>query len=199
MPTLYISTTSPYTRILLMIAKTQNIDLSLKFVLPWENPAELTAVNPFSQVPTLVLDDGSVITETILIIQAIAPEIYTANDGKELPAISKAFGILSQGVRAFSTERFGISGQELHPFVARSKQVLTDTLTTLPTLSADSATWGDKILLAALIWIGTRLPDVFEQLSDVNKQAVAAFANSPLMQQLNSDVLERLPANIKEL
>ncbi|UYZ70852.1 hypothetical protein LP090_00375 [Moraxella bovis] len=32
--TLYLSTTSPYTRILLMIAKLEQVDLALKFVLP---------------------------------------------------------------------------------------------------------------------------------------------------------------------
>lgn len=31
---LYLSTTSPYTRILLMIAKLEQVDLALKFILP---------------------------------------------------------------------------------------------------------------------------------------------------------------------
>lgn len=34
MHTLYLSTTSPYTRILLMIAKLEQVDLALKFILP---------------------------------------------------------------------------------------------------------------------------------------------------------------------
>ena len=116
MHTLYISTTSPYTRILLMIAHAQKLDLALEFVVPWENPDKLTAINSFSQVPALLLDTGEVITETPLIIQAIAPNVYTDN-ADDLPRLAKAFGILSQGVRAFSTERFTPQGQEAHPFV----------------------------------------------------------------------------------
>lgn len=198
MPTLYVSTTSPYTRILLMIAHLQNIDLSLEFVTPWDNPDNLTQVNPFSQVPALAWETGDTITETPLIIQAIAPQVYTDNPTYDLPRIAKAFGILSQGVRAFSTERFGVEGQP-HPFVARSKDILKEVLPTLPALSADSTEWGDKVLLCALIWIGIRLPECFETLSDDNKQAVEAFSQSELMQKLNSEALANQPKNIQAL
>lgn len=198
MPTLYVSTTSPYTRILLMIAHLQNIDLSLEFVTPWDNPDNLTQVNPFSQVPALLWQAGETITETPLIIQAIAPQVYTNNPAHDLPRLAKAFGILSQGVRAFSTERFGVEGQP-HPFVARSKGILKEVLPTLPALSADSTEWGDKVLLCALIWIGIRLPECFETLSDDNKQAVEAFSQSELMQKLNSEALANQPKNIQAL
>lgn len=198
MHTLYLSTTSPYTRILLMIAKLEQVDLALKFVTPWDNPAELTAVNSFSQVPALLLDTGEVITETPLIIQAIAPQVY-ANTTSDLPQIAKAFGILSQGVRAFSTQRFNPEGQELHPFVARSTELLQATLPNLPTLSADSTAWGDRVLMSALIWIGVRLPHVFDTLSDANKQAVHEFHQSPLMQKLDAEALEAKPVSVAVL
>lgn len=197
MHTLYISTTSPYTRILLMIAKLEQVDLTLKFVTPWENPAELTTINSFSQVPALLLDTGEVITETPLIIQAIAPQIY-ANTA-DLAYIAKAFGILAQGVRAFSIERFTPEGQQLHPFVARSTELLQATLPNLPTLSADSTSWGDRVLMSALIWIGVRLPHVFETLSEANKQAVHEFRQSPLMQQLDTEALEVKPSRVGDL
>lgn len=198
MHTLYISTTSPYTRILLMIAKLEQVDLALKFVMPWDNPTELVSVNSFSQVPALLLDTGEVITETMLIIQAIAPQFY-ANNSTDLPSIAKAFGILAQGVRAFSIQRFTPEGQELHPFVARSTELLKGTLPNLAPLSADSNSWGDKVLMCALIWIGVRLPDVFETLSESNKQAVYDFHQSPLMQQLNAEALEVKPSSVKDL
>lgn len=199
MPTLYTSPTTPYGRLILMIAYLQGIDLSLKFVMPWDNPSELTAISPFSQVPVLVLETGEVISETPLIIQAIAPQVYATNPNYNLPRIAKALGILSQGVRAYSTERFGIVGESLHPFVERSKAVLKDTLLTLPTLSADSDEWGDKLLLCALIWLGIRLPEVFEYLSDDNKQAVEVFKLTEVMQKTTADVLEKCPKSIGEL
>lgn len=195
MPTLFVSNTSPYTRLLMMIAKSENIDLNLQFVLPLDNTPALLAVNPFGQVPALALADGTVITETPLIIHALAPQILTADT---LPNLSKALGILSQGVRAYSTERFG-NADTPHPFVARSIQALQDALSTLPTLSADSQNWGDKALLCALNWIGFRLPAVFDTLSDDNKQAVLAFANSELMQKTTPEVLEKRPNSIADL
>lgn len=199
MQTLYISTTSPYTRILLMIAYLQKIDLQLKFVLPWENPSELTAINSFSQVPALVWETGEVITETPVIIQAIAPDVYTTNPSYNLPRIAKALGMIAQGVRAYSTERFGIAGQPPHPFVARSTDLLKQTLPNLPKLSANSDEWGDKILLCGLIWIGIRLPEVYQTLSIENQQAVQAFENSELMQKLSAQALENLPTSVQQL
>lgn len=199
MHTLYVSTTSPYTRMLLMIAVLKDVDSALKFVMPWENPTELVAVNSFSQVPALHLDTGEIITETPLIIQAIAPEVYSENPSYDLPRIAKAFGILAQGVRAYSTERFALPDTAPHPFVARSKALLKDTLPALPTLSADSPAFGDKILLCALIWVSIRLPDVFDTLSPDNKHAVHAFHQSPLMQKLNAETLEKKPAQVTAL
>lgn len=149
-------------------------------------------------MPALLLDTGEVITETPLIIQAIAPQVY-ANTTTDLPNIAKAFGILTQGVRAFSTERFTPKGQELHPFVARSTELLQTTLPNLPALSADSTAWGDRVLMSALIWIGVRLPHVFETLSDTNKQAAHDFHQSPLMQKLNTNVLENQPSRVRDL
>lgn len=198
MPTLYTSTTTPYGRLILMIAYLQNIDLPLKFVLPFENPDELLKVNPFSQVPALLLENGDTITETPLIIQAIAPQVYTDNPSYDLPRISKALTILFQGVRAYSTERFSQSA-EPHPFVARSEGFLKSALPNLPTLSADSEEWGDRILLCALAWIGFRLPSVFECLSSENKQAVTSFANSEMMQKISIEALENKPASTKAL
>ena len=198
-PTLYTSTTTPYGRLILMIAYLQGIDLSLKFVMPWDNPSELTAISPFSQVPVLVLETGEVITETPLIIQAIAPNVYNTNANYNLPRISKALGIISQGVRAYATERFGNEGEPAHPFVKRSKDILINTLPALPTLSADSTEWGDKILLCALIWLGIRLPDCFDYLSDDNKQAVNAFKSTEIMQKTTAEALEKQPSHISKL
>lgn len=199
MPTLYTSPTTPYGRLILMIAYLKGIELSLRFVVPWENPAELTDVTPFSQVPALRLESGEVITETPLIIQAIAPDIYAANPEYDLPRMAKALGVIAQGVRAYSTERFGVEGQPAHPFVARSKDVLKATLSTLPAVSSESGEWGDKMLLCALIWLGIRLPDVFDCLSDEHKRAVQAFNLSDVMQKTTADALEKRPASTGNL
>lgn len=197
MQTLYTSLTTPYGRIILMIAYQKNVELALTFAQPWENPNHLTAVNPFSQVPALVWENGEVVTETPLIIHAIAPEVLTDNSSYNLPRIAKALGILSQGVRAYSTELFGKGVS--HPFVGRSQSVLQDTLPKLPILSADSDEWGDKILLCALAWIAFRLPECFAHLSPENQQAVKAFEQSDVMQKTSSDALQLQPKKVSDL
>lgn len=200
MPTLYISTTSPYTRMLLTVAEQYQIDLALKFVMPWENPAELTAVNPFSQVPALLLDNGDVITETPMIMQAIAPQMFDDNREYNLPKIAQALTMTAQGVRAFSIQRFTPEGQEFHPFVARSTDLLKKVLSNLPTLSAESQEIGDKLVLCALIWLGIRLPDVFNALSAENQNVVKTFEQSELIQKFSTARLEQLlPKTIAEL
>ena len=66
---LYLSTTSPYARLALIAAlRSGKNDLQLQFVLPWEDPAALLAVNPFSQIPALHCDDGHLITESLIIM-----------------------------------------------------------------------------------------------------------------------------------
>ncbi|WLF83521.1 glutathione S-transferase N-terminal domain-containing protein [Moraxella sp. ZY210820] len=200
MPTLYISTTSPYTRMLLTVAEQYQIDLALKFVMPWENPTELTAVNPFSQVPSLLLDNGDVITETPMIMQAIAPQMFDDNREYNLPKIAQALTMTAQGVRAFSIQRFTLEGQEFHPFVARSTDLLKQVLSNLPTLSAESQEIGDKLVLCALIWLSIRLPEVFNTLSTENQNVVKTFEQSELMQKFSTARLEQLlPKTIAEL
>lgn len=199
MHTLYTNATTPYGRIILLVAKLYQVDLELKSVAPFELPTELTKLNPFSQVPTLLLDNGDVITETPLILQAIVPQLYADNPEYNLPKLAKALGILFQGVRAISLTRLADGDSNSHPFITRSCQLLKNALPDLPALNADSPHWGDKILMAALAWIEFRLPEVYATLSDDNKQAVAEFSQTELMQKTSPQALEQLPSHISQL
>lgn len=199
MNTLYISTTSPYTRMLLWIAQAYQLDLALEFVLPWEGSPALLQVNPFSQVPTLLLANGDVITETPLIIQALAPQVLSDNTDAQLPKIAKALTITSQGVRAYATRQFGVLGQPEHPFVARSVDFLQEALAQLPPLVHNPVHWGDRLLLCALIWIEIRLPEVFVSLSAHNQQIVHDAACHPVLQKFTAESLQHKPKNIRDL
>jgi glutathione S-transferase len=62
---------------------------------PWDSPAELLAVNPASKVPTLVLDDGTTLTESALIathldgLGGVAPLLPSA----AMPRLLHAWGL----------------------------------------------------------------------------------------------------------
>ena len=65
---LYTSTTSPTARAIILTALAQGKDtLQLAYADPWTTSPELTAENPFSQVPTLITDDGIHIYNTLTI------------------------------------------------------------------------------------------------------------------------------------
>lgn len=66
---LYVNRTSPYSRLVLVVAHEKNLAEQLECVWsdPWTNPPELLAVNPYSRVPTLVTDAGLAITDSVCI------------------------------------------------------------------------------------------------------------------------------------
>ena len=97
---LYASTTSPFSRLCIIVGYLSKKDLALQFVMPWENPAELLAVNPYSQIPALVCDNGQVLTETLIIADYLNKDILAAGD----PKISFAITTLSQVVKTFTLQ-----------------------------------------------------------------------------------------------
>lgn len=68
---LFLSPTSPFARKVKVALIEKNLLGSTEevWVDPWASPAELLAVNPMSQVPTLVLDDGRALANSDTIIE----------------------------------------------------------------------------------------------------------------------------------
>lgn len=66
---LLISLTSPFARKarVTLIEKGLAGTIASEVVNPWQSPAALTAVNPLSQVPTLLLDDGGALYDSAVI------------------------------------------------------------------------------------------------------------------------------------
>lgn len=66
---LLANTTSPFVRIARTAMIEKGIDLDPTIVDPWADDARLRAANAATRVPTLVLDDGTPLTEAMLIVQ----------------------------------------------------------------------------------------------------------------------------------
>ena len=66
---LLANTTSPFVRIARVALREKGIDLDPTLVDPWADDARLRAANAATRVPTLVLDDGTPLTEALLIVQ----------------------------------------------------------------------------------------------------------------------------------
>lgn len=66
---LLANTTSPFVRIARTALLQKGFDIEPTLVDPWADDARLRAANAATRVPTLVLDDGTALTEAMLIVQ----------------------------------------------------------------------------------------------------------------------------------
>ena len=66
---LLANTTSPFVRIARVAMIEKGIEVEPTIVDPWTDDARLRAANSATRVPTLVLDDGTALTECLLIVQ----------------------------------------------------------------------------------------------------------------------------------
>lgn len=66
---LLANTTSPYARIARVAMIEKGLDVEPTVVDPWADDPRLREVNAATRVPALVLDDGTALTESLLIVQ----------------------------------------------------------------------------------------------------------------------------------
>lgn len=66
---LLANTTSPFVRIARTAMLEKGLDVEPTLVDPWADDVRLRAANAATRVPTLVLDDGTPLTEAMLIVQ----------------------------------------------------------------------------------------------------------------------------------
>jgi glutathione S-transferase len=93
---LLANTTSPFVRIARVALIEKGFDLDPVIVDPWADDTRLRAANAATRVPTLVLDDGTPLTEALLIVQWLEA-VRPAPDNPSLlgPAVAAA-GVLSR-------------------------------------------------------------------------------------------------------
>ena len=193
---LYSSTTSPFGRLCIIVGYLSKKDLALQFVMPWENPAELLAVNPYSQIPALVCDNGQVLTETLIIADYLNKDILAAGD----PKISFAITTLSQVVKTFTLQLHAAAGQAPHPHVQRANEAIARALRLAPELDPASDCWGDIFLAVALGYASLRVPAIFEECASAsNRAALLKYLEKEFMVKTTPEALGRKPAHVRDL
>ncbi|MDO5639753.1 MAG: glutathione S-transferase N-terminal domain-containing protein [Neisseria sp.] len=192
---LYLSPTSPYGRLCLTRAWLLGLnDLQLVFTDPWQNPAELEAQNPFSQIPVLITDSGEVIANSLLICQYLAPQTPSA---AELNVIAYAMALLDNTVNAFKLEKKAGESRD-HFLVKRNLEAVARALPLAPAFHAASREWPQVMLGVCLLTLKLRYPEIFSAHARADtQQAVAAFGQLPFIQHTNPPALEAdKPASI---
>lgn len=195
---LYLSNTSPYGRLCLTRAWLLGLsDLQLHFLDPWQNPSELEAQNPFSQIPVLITDNGEVIYNSLLICQYLDPNPPTA---AELSVIGYATALLDNTIQAFKLEKKAGERHE-HFLVQRCLAAVTRALPLAPAFHAASREWPQVMLGVCLLTLKLRYPEIFSAHARADtRQAIAAFEQLPFVQATNPDTLAaNPPARIGDL
>ena len=196
---LYLSKTSPFARIVLITALRGGHDnLALHIVDPWENPNALERVNPFSQIPALIADNGIVINHTLAICAYLDETIFRGAQAAHIAGY--AFTVMEQFAKYFTLRyRAGQLHGVPHPHIARALEALRRALPQAPDLKPESEDWG-QYLLAVALEFASRDRELREHaLSRRHHEALQRFAEKPLMKQTTADNLEKNPKTAADL
>lgn len=165
---LYLNDTSPFARLILICALEYDIkEMELIWVDPWSMPTNLLAINPFSTVPVLQLDNGDVLYESSIIALYLTSHLPlpTLIEYQRL-ALGKM--LIETAFRHVSLARYSPKNLSCHPFIARTEQVIKQALQTLlepdlPSFSVNVAPDLASLQLAvALDYLTFRLPNLVQ-------------------------------------
>ena len=192
---LYVSHTSPYGRLCLIRAcLLGQRDTQLIFTDPWQNPPELAAQNPFSQLPVLITDAGEAIYNSLLICQYLAPQAPTeAGFG----TIGYAMALLDNTVNAFKLEKKAGESRG-HFLVQRNLEAIARALPLAPAFHAAAREWPQVMLGVCLLTLKLRYPEIFAAHARADtQQAIAAFEQLDFIQKTAPEMLAaNTPASI---
>jgi glutathione S-transferase len=98
---LFYSTTSPYARLVRIALAEKGISFDAQLTDPWKDDPLLLAANASARVPTLVLDNGQALAESLLIVSWLENE-YPANPliGKKAASSLALAGVAMGGIDA---------------------------------------------------------------------------------------------------
>jgi glutathione S-transferase len=107
---LLANTTSPYVRLARMALIEKGVEIEPTIVDPWADDARLRAANAATRVPTLVLDDGTPLAESLLIVQWLEAT---------RPQASSLLGADVAGVLSRTGVALGVIDAAVHTIIIR--------------------------------------------------------------------------------
>ena len=218
---LYLNDTSPFARLVLVTAlETGARDIDLAWIDPWASPEDLLVLNPFSTVPTLNLDDGTALYESLLICEYLIANADPVRSALALPeygnpaalqrlALGKS--LMELAFRKVITEKFassasgksasgGILLERANAALARTLNGLDTTLGKQPGLPMDHPNFPNMCLIVALEYVRFRLNDLFgTQVGPKTLTWLTAWRAHPSLACTQPERLNSHPANISEL
>ncbi len=110
---LLANTTSPYVRLVRMALIEKGLDVPVTIVDPWDETTELRTSNPAGRVPALITDDGTPLTESLLILSWLEaerpppafPSLFGPDCAPVLSRAGLAMGVLDAAVHTMITRK----------------------------------------------------------------------------------------------
>ncbi len=109
---LLANTTSPYVRIARVSLIEKGLDIPPTIVDPWADDARLRAANAATRVPTLVLDDGTPLAESMAIVMWL-------ESTRPAPAHPSLMGADAAGVLSRAGVALGVIDAAVHTIIIR--------------------------------------------------------------------------------
>lgn len=169
-PTLFFTTASPYARKARVVLAEKGLAeaVQMQACMPFERPADLVAANPLSKVPTLVLEDGTVLFDSPVICEYLdalaSPRLIPESGPARWQALrrqAQADGLLDAGV-LIRLEGLRPDAERSPGWVEQQWQTATRTLDAFEAEAADFGAAfgiGEITLACALAWLDFRMPE----------------------------------------
>ena len=169
---LYASLTSPYASKVRVVLHEKRIECQLEPVNPWDADSPLPAVNPLGKVPVLMLDDGTALYDSRVIVDyldSISPVSKLLADGARGTALIKrwealADGLLDAGVAIMLERRRPAERQDAgwlkrqHDKLTAGLALMAADLTDRTWCHGNGFTLADITVGCTLGWLDLRLP-----------------------------------------
>jgi glutathione S-transferase len=132
---LYANLTSPYGRIARVALREKGLwpQVDEQIVDPWTDPPAFLAANPAARVPTLVLDDGRALTESLLIVQWLEatvpqPTLLGDDPATVLGQAGIAMGAIDAAVAVIINRKTVTTEYDALPVGVRRTRTMTEAL-----------------------------------------------------------------------
>ncbi|MDE2121382.1 MAG: glutathione S-transferase N-terminal domain-containing protein [Betaproteobacteria bacterium] len=105
---LFYSSTSPYARMVHIALREKGVAFELVAADPWADDAALREINPATRVPALMLDDGSALTESSVILAWLDrqyPQPGLVGDTRAMERAGLAIGVIDAAVHTIISRR----------------------------------------------------------------------------------------------
>jgi glutathione S-transferase len=161
---LYYAGASPFARKVRVVLAEKGCDCEMVAANPWDEPEALTAINPVSQVPALVRDDGSALYDSTVIVhwldeQAGPRLIPEGEEGWRVRRLEATCNAVCDDVVKLRQEEMRPEEQRSDYHAGRWRRAVTRALDALEADGAGGGVdLGELMLVVTLEYIDLRAP-----------------------------------------